>query len=110
MLWMVEDTFRTAKSIMETRPIFHKCDQTIRGHLFCSFLALVLKRELEIRMEQKGLQAEWAEVVRGLDNLQQVELFLQGSRFLLRSQLKGDASQAIRAAEVALPPVLREIA
>jgi hypothetical protein len=32
------------------------CDQTIRGHVFCSFLALVLKRELEIRMEQKGLQ------------------------------------------------------
>ncbi|HEY5768645.1 MAG TPA: IS1634 family transposase [Terrimicrobium sp.] len=110
MLWMVEDSFRTAKSIMETRPIFHKCDETIRGHVFCSFLALVLKRELEIRMEQKGLAAEWAEVVRGLDNLQQVELFLQGSRFLLRSQLKGDASQAIRAAEVALPPVLEEIA
>ena len=110
MLWMVEDTFRTAKSIMETRPIFHKCDETIRGHVFCSFLALVLKRELEIRMEQKGLEAEWAEVIRGLDNLQQVELLLQGSRFLLRSQLKGDASQALRAAEVALPPVLEEIA
>jgi hypothetical protein len=109
-LWMVEDTFRTAKSILETRPIFHKCDETIRGHVFCSFLALVLKRELEIRMEQKGLAAEWAEVIRGLDNLQQVELSLQGSRFLLRSQLKGDASQAIRAAEVALPPVLQEIA
>ena len=42
--------------------------------------------------------------------LQQVELFLPGSRFLLRSQLKGDVSQAIRAAEVALPPVLQEIA
>ena len=110
MLWMVEDTFRTAKSIMETRPIFHKCDETIRGHVFCSFLALVLKRELEIRMEQKGLEAEWAEVIRGLDNLQQVEILLQGSRFLLRSQLKGDASQALRAAEVALPPVLEEIA
>ena len=56
--------------------IFHKCDETIRGHVFCSFLALVLTRELEIRMEQKGLAAEWAEVIRGLDNLQQVELSL----------------------------------
>ncbi|MGB8466245.1 MAG: hypothetical protein WCE49_14955, partial [Terrimicrobiaceae bacterium] len=55
---------------------------------------------------KKGLEAEWAEVIRGLDNLQQVELLLQGSRFLLRSQLKGDASQALRAAEVALPPAL----
>jgi hypothetical protein len=80
---MVEDTFRSAKSILETRPIFHKCEETIRGHVFCSFLALVLKRELEIRMEQKGLAAQWAEVIRGLDNLQQVELPLQVSRFLL---------------------------
>ena len=110
MLWMVEDSFRTAKSIMETGPIFHKCDKSIRGHVFCSFLAMVLKRELKVRMEQKDLTAEWAEVIRGLDKLQQVELFLQRSRFLSRSQLKGDASQAIRAAEVALPPVLQEIA
>lgn len=109
-LWMVEDTFRTAKSILETRPIYHKCDATIRGHVFCSFLALCLKRELELRLEQKGLEAQWAEMIRGLDNLQQVELRLQGSRFLLRSQLIGHASQAVRAAEVALPPVLQEIA
>lgn len=108
-LWMVEDTFRTAKSILETRPIYHKCDETIRGHVFCSFLALCLKRELEIRLEKKNLPAEWKEIIRGLDNLQSVELLLQGSRFLLRNGLTGDASQAIRAAEVAMPPVLQEI-
>lgn len=109
-LWMVEATFRTAKSILATRPIYHKRDETIRGHVFCSFLALCLKRELEIRLAQKSLEAEWAEIIRGLDNLQQVELLLQGSRFLLRSEIKGDASQAIRAAEVAMPPVLQEVA
>jgi len=108
-LWMVEDTFRTAKSILETRPIYHKCDETIRGHVFCSFLALCLKRELEIRLQDKELKAEWAEVIRGLDNLQQVEVILQGSRFLLRGEIKGHASQAVRAAEVALPPVLQEL-
>jgi hypothetical protein len=52
---------------VESTSAFHKCDETIRGHVFCSFLALVLKRELEIRMEQKALAAEWAEVIRGLD-------------------------------------------
>jgi hypothetical protein len=109
-LWMVEDTFRTAKSILETRPIYHKRDDTIRGHVFCSFLALCLKRELEIRLQEKDLQAEWAEIIRGLDHLQQVEVLLQGSRFLLRSQLTGHASEAIRAAEAAMPAVLQEIA
>lgn len=108
-LWMVEDTFRTAKSILDTRSIYHKCDETIRGHVFCSFLALCLQRELELRLASKGLKAEWAEILRGLDHLQQVELRLQGSTFLLRNELTGDASQAIRAAEVAVPPVLVEL-
>ena len=41
-LWMIEQSFRSVKSVLETRPIYHKCDETIRGHVFCSFLALML--------------------------------------------------------------------
>jgi hypothetical protein len=108
-LWMVEDLFRTAKSILETRPIYHKGDETIRGHVFCSFLALVLKCELESRLRQAGVAWEWAEVIRGLDGLQQVEANLQGHRFLFRSHLQGHAAQALRAAGVAIPPTLREL-
>src|SRR5215831_13373368 len=52
--WMVEDIFRTAKSLLATRPIFHKYDETIRGHVFCSFLALVLRKELEDRLAAAG--------------------------------------------------------
>ena len=107
-LWMVEAMFRTMKSILETRPIYHKCDQTIRGHVFCSFLALLLKRGLEQRLEDKGESWQWAEIVRGLDNLQEVEVVFQGKRFVLRSQVLGQAHKACMAAGVALPPTLRE--
>ncbi len=31
-----------AKSLVDTRPIFHQWDATIKGHVFCSFLSLVL--------------------------------------------------------------------
>jgi transposase len=108
-LWTVEDIIRTTKSIIETRPIYHKRDATIRGHVFCSFLALVLKQELESRMKQAALEWEWKEVIRGLDALQQVEANFQGRRFLLRSQLTAHASQAVRAAGVAIPPTLQEL-
>ena len=37
-LWPVEAIFRTAKSILETRSIFHRSDAAIAGHLFCSLL------------------------------------------------------------------------
>ena len=53
-LWTVERAFRTSKSLFETRPIFHKLDETIRGHVSCSFLALVLKKELEDRIAAVG--------------------------------------------------------
>jgi transposase len=35
-LTMVEQIFRTAKSLFATRPIFHKLDETIRGHVSCT--------------------------------------------------------------------------
>jgi transposase len=107
-LWMVEDLFRTTKSILETRPIYHKCDETIRGHVFCSFLALLLRRALEQGLAEKGQSWEWAEILRGLDNLQEVEAVFQGKHFILRSQLQGQAHRAFLAAGVALPPTLRE--
>jgi hypothetical protein len=107
-LWMVEDMIRTAKSILETRPIYHKCDETIRGHVFCSFLALQLKVELERRLQERGQSWEWAEILRGLDNLQEVAATFRGHRYILRSQLVGHAHQAIRAAGVAVPPTIRE--
>jgi len=53
-LWMVEHIFQDMKSLLETRPIYHRLDETICGHVFCSFLALVLLKELERMLELKG--------------------------------------------------------
>jgi transposase len=108
-LLTVEDIIRTTKSILMTRPIYHKCDATIRGHVFCSFLAILLKTELEDRMSQMDLSWEWNEVIRGLNALQEVEAVFNGHRFLLRSQLQGDSHKAIRAAGVAVPPTIKEL-
>ncbi len=108
-LWTVEEIIRTTKSIMDTRPIYHRCNETIRGHVFCSFLALLLKTELERRMKFADFKCEWAQVIRGLDSLQQVEVTFQDKRFVLRSQLTSEASAALRATGVAAPPTLREL-
>ena len=53
-LWQVERVFRNIKSALETRPAYHQRDETIRGIVFCSFLALVLRRELDRRLEKAG--------------------------------------------------------
>ncbi len=108
-LWMVEQWFRSCKSLLETRPIFHHCDHTIRGHVFCSFLALVLRYELQARLKAKGKTVEWADVLRDLEQVQQVEVEHQGHRFLLRSTLTGSAGRAFQAAGVAVPPTVQQV-
>jgi hypothetical protein len=109
-LWMVERAFRTSKSLFATRPIFHKLDETIRGHVSCSFLALVLKKELEARIATLGQEGSWPDILADLDSLTETEVEQDGKRFLLRTPPRPAASLALRAARVALPPTVRQIA
>lgn len=106
-LWRVESIFRATKSILDTRPIYHKCDQTIRGHVFCSFLALVLMKELEDRLSAKGHELEWADILRDLDALRLVTLRSGAATCELRSTACGVAGKVVQAAGVALGPSLR---
>jgi len=105
-LWMVEAIFRAAKTVMETRPIYHKCDATIRGHVFCSFLALVLIKELEDRLAAKGLELEWADVLRDLEALRVTRLVSGAATCELRSTPQGTAGKVLGAAGVVLGPSL----
>lgn len=110
-LWTVERAFRTTKSLFETRPIYHKLDETIRGHVACSFLALVVKKELEDRLAaaNNGARASWPDVIADLDSLTETEVEQDAKRFLLRSAPRLAASLALSALGVALPPTLRQI-
>jgi transposase len=106
-LWMVEDVFRSMKSLLDTRPVFHKCDETIRGHVFCSFLALLLRKELQDRLARKKWNLEWADVIRDLDNLIEMRIAINDKSFVFRGQSSGVAGKVFQACGVALPPVLR---
>ena len=108
-LWTVEAAFRTAKHLLATRPIFHKLDETIRGHVFCSFLALVLKSELEQRIAALGADGSWSEIRADLDSLTETEIVHDGRRFCVRSAPRPAASLAVRAAGLALPPTVQAL-
>jgi len=108
--WIVEDIFRTAKSIINTRPIFHQRDDTIRGHVFCSFLALLLRKELIDRLVAAGRRFEWADIIHDLDQLVQTDVDQGGRRLRLRAAAPGCSGAVFQAVGVALPPMIRIIA
>jgi hypothetical protein len=106
-LWMVEAAFRSIKSVLETRPIYHKRDETIRGHVFCSFLALMLLKDLQEKMEARGWRLEWERLRGDLDELQEFTVRNPGKTFVIRSQTLGDVGKALQAVGVAVGPTVR---
>ena len=108
-LWQVEHLFRDLKSILETRPIYHKLDETIRGHVFCSFLALVLRKELDRRLDKVGHCFEWTDVKQDLKALQETIIEDKGKTLSVRSECLGTCGKVFQAVGVAIPPTIREL-
>jgi len=108
-LWMVEAIFRSMKSVLDTRPIYHQRDDTIRGHVFCAFLALLLRQELQRRLAAKDWSLEWAHVVRDLETLHETTITIEGRAYVVRSEAKRTAGKVFQACGVAMPPALRSM-
>jgi len=108
-LWQVERVFRDVKSMLETRPVFHQRDDTIRGHVFCSFLALVLRKELERNLEKAGHVFEWSHIKQDLQAMQETHIEEKGNHLAIRSKTEGVCGKVFQAVGVAIPPTIREI-
>ena len=102
-LWMVERVIRSIKSVLETRPIYHRMNETIRGHVFCSFLALCLLKALETRMTGSGYPFHWDRISQELDRVDEGDLTAQGKTFRIRSEIQPEASRAMHSVGVKFP-------
>ncbi len=107
-LLQVEALFRVAKASFDTRPIFHQSDAAIRGHVFCSFLALTLAKELTRLCEEKGIKPEWQPLLNDLDRLQQGTIEKDGKAITVRTPTTGMVGSVFQATGIALPANIRE--
>jgi hypothetical protein len=105
-LLQVEEQFLRAKAVMRTRPIFHSSDAAIRGHVFCSFLALLMRAELDELYDDGVL--EWSALLRELDRLQQVRLRHREVDWLVRTDATPAVTDLFRRVHIALPPRARQ--
>lgn len=109
-LWRVERVFRDMKSLLETRPVYHQKDENIAGHVFCSFLALVLRKELDQRLADNKHRFEWSDIKQDLKALKQVEIEENGKCFAIRTECKGVCGKVFQSVRVALPPTIKAVA
>ena len=109
-LLTVEQSFLAAKTLLATRPVFHRTGAAIRGHIFCTFLALMLRKDLLDRLAVRGgAVPEWRSIIDDLLDLSAVEVNQDGRRALLRTAPRPSIDPICRALGITLPPVFQEL-
>jgi len=105
-LWRVERAFRETKSTLEVRPTFHHRDDTTVGHIVGCFLALRLEVDLQMRLDERGAEVSWPDLMRDLAEVKAVDVSLDDKLYRLRTDLRGSAFDAFAAAGVRPPSAL----
>jgi len=76
-LTQAEAAFRTSKSDLSLRPLFHQTTERVEAHILVSFLSLALWRVLEQWMQAKGLGTCARQLLLELDELRSMDVVLQ---------------------------------
>ncbi len=78
LLTRVEAGFRTLKSDLGLRPVYHHLEKRSDGHIFITILAYRLLRAIEFRLQHAGLHASWTTIKRVLSTHAYVSLIIPG--------------------------------
>jgi hypothetical protein len=95
----VERCFRTLKTTLELRPVYHRLESRIRSHVVLCWLALLLARICE---EKTG--RSWQEVRRVMDRLQVVTYRGPAGEAQQRTELTPEQTAILTALGVSPPP------
>lgn len=100
----VERAFRTLKTSLDLRPVYHFKDERICAHVLHCWLALLLVRIIEV---ETGMS--WDKVRREMERLHFVELFGKGGRVLQRTKLTNDQANILKKLKISPPKRIQSI-
>ena len=107
-LWRVEQAFRNLKSGLELRPMFHRNEDRIRGHIMVCFLALVMESFLAHRLKEIGCEASVKDVLHDVSQIKASLVATNGEEQIIRTELMGEANAAFVAIGTSAPPRVLE--
>lgn len=76
----IESSFRTLKTDLDLRPIFHKTDEATQAHLHLGLLAYWIVNTVRYQLQQKEIKSEWREIVRIMNTQKCVTTTVQNTR------------------------------
>ena len=76
MLTEIEATFRSLKTELGLRPVYHQKDERVTGHLFITLLAYHLVHSLRHQLKRQGIHLSWDSIRSLMSTQQRVTLIL----------------------------------
>jgi len=76
----IESSFRTLKTDLDLRPVFHKSDEATQAHLHLGLLAYWVVNTARYKLKQSGINWQWREIVRQMNTQKCVTTVVQNTR------------------------------
>ena len=92
-LLKIEESFRVMKTTLRARPIFVWTPEHVKGHFVMCFLAFVLERELEYRLNKRNIDNSPERVKLALRSMQCSQLCVENDTFYLKGKHQKLASE-----------------
>lgn len=107
-LWRVEAAFRDLKQNLDLRPMYHRTEDRVRGHIMICFLALVLESFMRLKLKESGSTSTYSQVMHDLEQLKVSKVLTDGKEVVVRNELTGQAFDAFKALGTQVPPRILE--
>lgn len=96
----VEHAFRTFKSYLETRPMFHWTDQRIEGHLCLCYIAYTIQIFISNQLKKNQTALTENNIRSTLDKMQLSLIEQAGEQYYLRSKQTSQTADLLQALEL----------
>jgi transposase len=103
-LWRIEESFRTIKSTMKTRPIFLRTQEHVEGHFVVCFLAFLVERELEYRLTKRQIEHSPEQIKTALNSMEFSVLEIENEPYYLKGKHHSLASKIFSLLRLKQPP------
>ncbi|MDN5365648.1 MAG: hypothetical protein PWP44_851, partial [Thermacetogenium sp.] len=85
-LWKIEESFRIMKSTLEVQPVFHWTEVRIKGHFVVCFLAFLLARTLELRLQNAGIKASPEKIREAINSMNFAKVEIDGKAYYIKTK------------------------
>ena len=97
-LMEVERAFRTLKTTLDLRPVYHRKDERIEAHVFLCFLALLL-----VRIAERKTNLPWDRIRDTMDRLHLIDFFSKDGRVLQTTEPTPEQVNILKKLKISIP-------